>query len=168
MSDNRLANEIENLKTQIEHLEAVIEAIKGPLALPSGNTIADVIAARLAKLDSDVERQKSLTVTTTMLLECRETLAVRERQYQHKLDLTNIAIGNIDTQVNKINGLVEQLQAELNDLRAIEANMLPDWLECYRDLATVPVDWRGGAFSVPKIERNRVGISFTVSRTEIN
>ena len=63
MSDNKLSNEIENLKIQIGHLEAVIEAIKIPSALPSGNTIADVISARLEKLDSDAERQKSLEVT---------------------------------------------------------------------------------------------------------
>ena len=103
-----------------------------------------------------------------MLVDCRQTLEVRERQMQHKVELTNAAINCLSGQADKIDRLGKEMQAALNETRAIQEKMASDWLECYRDLATVPVDWRGGAFSVPKIERHKSGISFVVSRTEIN
>lgn len=58
--ESQLIEEIKDLKNQIEHFEATMTALKKPGENPTGNALADVLAARFEKLDSDEEKQKSL------------------------------------------------------------------------------------------------------------
>uniref|UniRef100_A0A832H2R5 Uncharacterized protein n=1 Tax=Oscillatoriales cyanobacterium SpSt-402 TaxID=2282168 RepID=A0A832H2R5_9CYAN len=122
-----LLQEIEDLQAQIQHFEAAIAALKKPGETPTGNSLADVLSARFAKLDSDEERQKSLKTAQTLLLETKEKLESKQTQLKRVRDVLSARKSAMSETGRQINRLSSELKTLLDALKSDEQGISEQW-----------------------------------------
>lgn len=130
MSSTNLKSEIADLRSQVQHLQAAIDALDKPSReAPSGqsNQLAEILRSSLERLDSEEERQRSLETTRLLMQEVKGRLASKEAQLKQ-----------ISNQVSASHGHLSELVRRFTEDRF---RLIRQWEEIQRTAAAISADW---------------------------
>lgn len=163
----QLQTEIEDLREQIQHLEEALESLNKPgQKAPTDNSLVATLQARFDRLDSDVEREKSLKVTKTLLEEVKSKLQLKEKEFKAVGARLSNTRSTMEYKRIEINSMSRNLFEKLAQFRAFEAQIKREWEVVYGLNARRPIEEKA-KIVLPEIKLSS-GATFTIERLEID
>ena len=122
-----------NLRADRNHLESALESLRQNQPIEKSNSLATVLTSQFAKIESDVERERSISAIDRIMTQLLVDLESHERALAAAGSRVNHGIEQLKAHERKYRFAVVEAENLLKEIASLSQNLETDRVETGRD-----------------------------------